>query len=186
MSLPPEKVDLRLKCKATSLDLLAILKIINILPIKECTFLKHQCLTHLVVAEHVLLPEGEEDDVAVVGRVLDRLLLCAVLQHAGRLVDDPVGTEEGQQQLAARLHQVHRHVHRQLGVRVAGEAQGEELGHALVDAQVAVPLAALVLDEHQLHDLAADPGVEHVRAAALQQLVELSGALEDGGALDPS
>jgi len=117
-------------------------------------------LTHLVLAEQVLLlPEGEEDDIPVVGRVFDALILGSVLQHARRFVYDPVRAENGQQQWALQLRHVQCQVNHVLGVCVTCEAQGEELGHALIDAQVSMPVPALVLDEHQLHDLAADSGV---------------------------
>lgn len=58
---------------------------------------------HLALAEQVLLPEGEEDDVPEVGWVLEAEFVGLVLQHPTRLVDEPIGAEERQRHAAGRL-----------------------------------------------------------------------------------
>lgn len=53
-----------------------------------------KCLSHLVLAEEVLFPEREQEDVSAVGRMFEADVLCSVLQHSRSLVDDPVRAEE--------------------------------------------------------------------------------------------
>lgn len=112
-------------------------------------------VSHLALAEHVFLLEGEQDDVSVVGRVLDGDVLSFVLEHSRRFVDDPVRTEERQQQAAARRpRRMDVNVHSHVYVRVAGETYDQELGHFLFNPNVSVPVASLIPHQHQRHDLA--------------------------------
>lgn len=113
-----------------------------------------RCWSHLALAEQVLLPEGEEDDVPEVSRVFDADLVRSILQHSARLVNDPVGAEERQHQAARRLHHVDVHIHRHAAVQVTGETHGKELGHFLFDPEVSMPVATLIPHQHQRHHLA--------------------------------
>lgn len=105
--------------------------------------------------------------------MLDVGVFCSVLQNAGRLVDDPVGAEDREDQPARHAGHVNTHVHSQLFAGVAAEADREELWHVWTDLYVAVPVTALVLYQHQFHDLSANRSVQDVGRAALLQLMEL-------------
>lgn len=123
--------------------------------------------SHLALAEEVLLSEGEKDDVPVVSRMFDAHVLSLVLQHSRRFVDDPVGAEQRQGHAAGRPHHVNADVHRHAGVRFADEADVEKFGHFLMDANVAVPVAALVPNQHQGHNFPGDLRIQKVCCASL-------------------
>lgn len=135
------------------------------------------CFSHLILAEEILLPEGEQDDVSKVSWVFDADVLGSVLQHSRRLVDDPARTEERQQQAARRPGHVHTHIHCHVGVGVAGESDSEELWHFLYDANMPMPVAALIPHQHQRHDLTCHTSVQEIGRAAFLELISICGAL---------
>lgn len=123
--------------------------------------------SHLALAEEVLLSEGEEDDVPVVSRMFDAHVLSFVLQHSRCFVDDPVGAEQRQGHAAGCPHHVNADVHGHAGVRFADEANVEKLGHFLMDTNVAVPVTALVSNQHQGDHFPGDLCIQKVCCASL-------------------
>lgn len=108
-----------------------------------------QVISHLILTEQVFLPEGEQDDVSVVGRVFNTDVVRSVLQHPRCLIDDPVRAKERQQQAAGRPRHVNTHVHSHVDVRVTGERHGEEFWHFPFNPNEPVPVTSLIPHQHQ-------------------------------------
>lgn len=134
-------------------------------------------LTHLALAEEVLLSEGEEDDVPEVSRMLQADVLSSVLQHSTCFVDDPVWAEQGQGHAARCPHDVDTDVHRQAAVPVTHQANAEKFCQLLLDPNVTVPVATLILDQHHRHDFAAEACVQKVGCASFWKIIRVCGAL---------
>lgn len=112
--------------------------------------------SNLILAEEILLFEGEQNDISEIGWVFHTRILCTILQHAGRLIDDPVRTVNREDHFAAHSRHMHTQVHGQSFWWVAGEADGQELRHFSANSHTSSPVATLVLDQSKLNYFTAN------------------------------
>lgn len=132
--------------------------------------------SNLILAEEILLFKGEQNDVSEVRWVFHTSILGTILQHAGRLIDDPVWTINREDHFAVHVRHMHTHIQGQ-SLWVAGEADGEELRHVSANPHTRSPAATLVLDQNKFHYFTANIRIQHISRTALLKLIEVSRAL---------
>lgn len=81
--------------------------------------------TDFILAENVLLLEGEQDHISEIRSVFDMDVFSPVLQHTGCLVYDPVWAEDGNDESSSHVAHICIHVYSELLAGVASKADRE-------------------------------------------------------------